>query len=257
VRLADGTIKLENSWIELILLMLSNVIDNNPDNFITLLSDYEITNQTFCVDKVYGKYNFDEDNQLVVYNIYNTGYYLEANFSNSNIFSAVIGLTKCLGIALNEMVLSIQKKGYNEIELNFDQLEETEIIVNINKLAENLKSGIHMVGIQILGVTTKVHRLDVALVVFCNWMYDNYGYMKMLQLPSYESTGICLENNNEDKSCVAIRGSMISVYTDGNNDGIIRFIKDCMEYLNIDKDQVKFKFRALKEKDKIKEWEVD
>lgn len=250
-------IELKDSWIGFIVLLLSYLIDNEHDTFRDKLIQNNVTSQHFIVDKMYGVCTFDKRTDTMVYNIYDTGYYLEAIFNNSNIFSAIIGLLKCMDITLDSIQFNLKNLDYKDIELNFDQLEEEESVVTINGVSSMLKDGIHMVAIQILDVTTKVHRLDVALVVFCNWAYDTYGQLKLLSLPESSSTGICLESNKEGKLCTPLRGSMMSVYTDGDTEGIIKFIKESMKKLEIGEDKVKFKFRALKAKDKLKEWEVE
>jgi len=270
INMMDGQISLSNSWIELLLIMIDALIENKPDNFIELLSMHNVTNQWFCIDKYYGKYTFEYENPKV-YNIYNSGYYLEAIFNNSNIFHAIIGLTRCLGYQLNEIQLNIRNpkidKNINEIEFNPTMLETEESIVDIDGVYSMLKSGIHLVGMQILGSNAKVHRIDVALMLFCNWIYDNYGISRFSTIKNIGNTGISLEctsedeeNENGNKNQVQyeqIRNSGIYVYTDLNNEDIIKFIKNTLKSLNMDKSQLKFKFRALKEKNKLKEWEIE
>lgn len=270
INMMDGQIDLSNSWIELLLLMIDTLIENKPDNFVDLLSINNVTNQWFCIDKYYGKYTFEYENPKV-YNIYNSGYYLEAIFNNSNIFHAIIGLTKCLGYQLNEIQLNIRNpkldKNINDVDFNPTMLEAEESIVDIDSVYNMLKSGIHLVGMKILESNAKVHRLDVALMLFCNWIYDNYGISGISTIKSNGNTGISLEctsenreNKNREENPVQyeqIRNSGLYVYTDLNNDDIIKFMKNALKDLNMDKSQLKFKFRALKEKNKLKEWEVE
>lgn len=257
VTMADGTINIDNSWTELLLIMIDALLSNKPDNFQTLLTENKVCNQWFNVDKVYGKYPLDSEIPKV-YNIYNSGYYLEAVFSNENIFNAIIGLSKCIGYNLDEIQLGLKNKNYVDLDLNFDLLEEEETVVTPYELAPQLKAGIHMVSMSILGVNARVHRLDVALLILCNWLYDNYGMLKMLDLEACGNTGICLEENTEDDLIYQqIRDSKLSVYTDSNNDDIIKFFKQVLTTFNLDKKQILFKFRALKAKEKLKEYEID
>lgn len=263
IKMMDGQIDLNNSWIELLLLMLDTLIENKPDNFVQLLGDNNVTNQWFCVDKYYGKYTFEFENPKV-YNIYNSGYYLEAVFSNSNIFHAIIGLTKSLGYQLNEITLNIRNpkidKDINEIEFNPMMLEEEETVVDIYNIAPMLKSGIHMVGMQILESTMQAHNLHTALFLFCSWVYDSYGTTQLLTTETVNNTGITLEYSDksiEGAEYNQIRDSLLYIYTDLNTEDVINFIKNIMKHINMDKKQLKFKFRALKEKNKLKEWEVE
>lgn len=254
--LPDGTIRISNSWLEVLLIMLDAVIENHPDDFVKLFEENAVTNQFFCVDKVYGKYTFEKE-QYKAYKIFHSGYYLEAILNNANIFSAILGLTKCLEISLDEIKFHLRNKKYKDITLNFDMLEETESIVDINGLASMLKDGIHLVAIDILGVSTSVHRIDVVLMVFCNWAYENYGIGKVKSLGKHGNTGISLGDNTEDIPSTQIKNSELHVYTDGDQNDIIQFIKNSMNKLEIGTDKIRFKFRALKKKGELKEWELN
>jgi hypothetical protein len=108
-----------------------------------------------------------------------------------------------------------------------------------------------MVSMNIIDEVVSVHRLDVALVVFCNKIFDEYGVFRLSTLPKYNSTGVkTLEEGDElNNNIVQIRESDVGVYTDGDTDEIIQFISDSMQLLEINNEDIKFKFKALKEKD--------
>ncbi|MBO5386847.1 MAG: hypothetical protein J6A59_01710 [Lachnospiraceae bacterium] len=255
VILPEGTIQLKGSWLELLIVMLDTLYNRDRDNFIQNLGLYEITNQFFCVDKIYGKYSFDTE-QYKAYKIYDSGYYLETVLTSDNIFNALIGLCKSLGIRIDEFKIHLRNKKYKNLDINFSTLEEKEVIVSIDGVEENLKDGIHMVAIDILGVITRIHRLDVALVAICKWAYDNYGEDKLSAVGNYNNTGICKMNAVDDRDYTPISNSSLCVYSDNNRIDMINFIKLVMNKLDIGKDKIKFKFRALKVEKELKEWEV-
>lgn len=247
---------LDGSWTELVILMLDALMEQYPDNWNKKLIEFNITNSWFCIDTSFGKINFD-GSMPQVYKIYNRGLYLEAILSCDNIFNAIVGLSNALGYTLTDVEFNIKTIGYVEAELNYAELSDEETVATIKDIHKYLKPGIHMCSVSILGATEKVHRLDVLLYLFCNWIYVNYGMMQMLSLPSNNSTGICMENNREDRLCQPIQNSMISVYTDNDTKQIIKFIKDAMKHIGMGDDQLLVKFRALKDTSKIKEWEVE
>lgn len=258
LKIPEGTVQIKHSWLEVLLLMLSTVIVNNPEGFEKQFEDNTVTSMFFVVDKVYGKYSFDKE-QYKAYKIPNTEYYLEYLDTSASIFEALVGLTKCLGIPLDQIEFHLRNKIYNNSKLRFNILEEKESIVDIDKLPEMLKAGIHMVSVEILGEVVKSHSMDVALLAICNKLYDEYGGFRLSTLPSNSSTGIkILEDGDElNKNIVKLRDSEVGVYCDGDTNGIIHFIHDSMLQLSIEKDQIRFKFRALKDKSELKEWEVD
>lgn len=257
-RLVEGTIGVEHSWLEVLLLMLSTVIRNYPNNFEKLFEENGVTNMFFCVDKVYGKYSFDKE-QYKAYKIPDTEYYLEYLDTSSVIFEAIVGLTKCLDIPLDQIEFHLQNKVYTNGTLGFNILEETESIVNIDKLPEMIKTGIFMESVNILGDIVQAHRIDVALIAICNKFYDTFGILKLSILPSNSSTGVKILDNEDklNKNIVRIRDSKIGVYTDGDVNGIVQFIKNSELMLDLDVESIRFKFKALKDKSKLKEWEVE
>lgn len=258
LRTPDGNIPIKHSWLEVLLLMLSTVMTNNPDNFEKQFEDNAVTSMFFVVDKVYGKYSFEQE-QYKAYKIPNTEYYLEYLDNSASIFEALVGLTKCLGIPLDQIQFHLRNKIYSDSNLRFNILEETESIVDIDKLPEMLKAGIHMISVEILGEVVQAHRIDVALLAICNKLYDEYGAFRLSTLPSNDSTGIkVLEDGDElNKNIVKLRDSEVGVYCDGDTNGIIQFLNDSMLQLSLEKDQIRFKFRALKDKNELKEWEVE
>lgn len=250
-----GYVKLDNSWTELLLIMLHTIYENFPEKFIDKLGEFEITNSTFCVDKVYGKYSFDRQHYKA-YDIYDSGYILEAIFSSENIFNAINGMLKCLDIAYDKIQFSVKNPKYADIELNFDIVDTDELIVDINGLEKEYKSGTFLVSCEIMKATTKVNRLDVFLVIFCNWIFDNYGMIKLMQLPKLNGTGICLGETETNLACTYIRNSMVAVYTDNEPEDMYKFIKQSMKMLEIGNDKIKFKLRRLKKSEDKKEWEL-
>ena len=258
VRTVDGDIKVKHSWLEVLLIMLSTVIINNPDNFERQFEDNAVTNMFFVVDKVYGKYSFEQE-QYKAYKIPNTDYYLEYLDNSGTVFEALVGLTKCLGIPLDQMQFHLRNKIYSDSNLRFNILEETESIVGVDKLTEMLKPGVHMVSVEIFGEVVIVHRLDVALLAICNKFIDEFGAFRLSTLQSNDSTGIkVIEDGDElNKNIIRLRDSEIGVYSDGDQGGMVQFLIDSVLQLNLEDNQLRFKFRALKDKNTLKEWELE
>lgn len=256
--LSDGSIVIKNSWLEVLLIMFSTVINNKPDTYRIAFEENEATNMFVCVDTVYGKYSFDRA-QYKAYKIPGTDCYLEYIDTSENIFNAIVGLTKCLGMQLDEIQFHLRNKIYTDSRLNFSTLDTCEEIVDIDSLEDKIKPGIHMVSAIILGEVVNAHRLDVALLAICNKLYDEYGAFRLSVLPSNSSTGIrVLEDGDElNKNIVRIRDSEIGVYCDGDVNGIIQFIKESMTVLEIGRGQIEFKFRSLKDKNQLKDWEIE
>ena len=258
IRTPDGDIQVKHSWLEVLLIMLSTVIRNSPDKFEKQFEDNAVTNMFFVVDKVYGKYSFEQE-QYKAYKIPNTDYYLEYLDNSGTVFEALVGLTKCLGIPLDQIQFHLRNKIYSDSNLRFNILEETESIVGIDKLPEMLKTGIHMVSVEIFGEVVLAHRFDVALLAIFNKFIDEFGAFRLSTLQSNESTGIKeIEDGDElNKNIIRLRDSEIGIYSDGDQNGMLQFLKDSVLQLGLESNQLRFKFRALKDKNKLKEWELE
>lgn len=259
VTLDDGVIKLNNSWLQLILIMIETLITEYNDTYEELLVQNNVANQTFIIDKVYGKYLFDGE-QLKVYKIFDTGFYLECTLTNRNIYHAIVGLCKCLNIGVTDIKMHLTNPLIKDIDINFELLEEKEDVVTINDIKPLLTDGVYLVGVEIMTSKARVRNLEVALVAFCNWLYNAYGFAELLELDYCGNTGISMDNEEELDDIILkqkICGSMVCIYTDGDEDDIIDFFKQCIRHFKMSDKEIKFKFRTMKQSSELKEWELD
>lgn len=255
ITIPDGTIQLENSWNELVLLMLDTVRLNHPDNFIDYIMENGVTNQSFCVDTKYGKYSFEH--QYKAYNLYDSGYYLEAIFDVEIIFWSIIRLATCLGIALDKMSIKLVNKDYSQDDIELTKLEEESIIVNISESLEYFNNGIFLRNMKMFSTHTTVHNIAQVLAVFCNTLVDNYDVDVFKKLNSNGKTRVTMNESEENSQSMEIRHTGWYIHTDLKPDSIIKFISDSMKTLNINKDDIKLYFKRLKKAEEKSEWEVD
>lgn len=256
VTLVDGNIDINNSWIELLLIMIDTVRVNYPDTFLEVLMKNEVTHQNFCIDNKYGKYSFDKDN-FKAYKIFDSGYYLEAIFNVENIFWAIIRLAKCLGIELDKMSLKLYNKNYTKEDIKLKELEEETTVVIVSQSKEFFKKGIHLVNMNINGTHISVHRIEAVLAAFCNYIHDTYGVEGLKKLSKNGKTRISYTNTLDSESNMEIKHSGVYVYSDCEVESIIEFIVSSMNNIDMDKSDVKFYFRKLKLKEDKKEWEIE
>lgn len=257
IQIELDTIRLKSSWIEFILIMLSQLITDKSNNFKDTLGKYGVTNPSFSVEKIYGSYSFDKRGYKV-YKIYDTGYYLELKEENRILFNSIVALIRALEIDPTALRFNIEK--HRDIKetpeeklkktLNYNTEEAT-----INEVEQSLIDGKHLVYIKLFDEITKVHRMDVALLAFCNVIYDKYGMQQLMSIQNDEETGICLSINNVDYPSARIKDSMLCVYTSGKEESIVTFISNSIDKLKINKENIKFGFKVVE--DTKHEWEVD
>lgn len=257
IQIELDTIRLKSSWIEFILIMLSQLITDNLDNFKDTLGKYGVTNSSFSVEKLYGSYSFDK-REYKVYKIFDTGYYLELKEENRILFHSIIALIRALDIDPGTLKFNIEKhdiiKATPEEKLK-KTLDYNTGEVTIDEVEQSLIDGKHLAYIKIFDEITKVHHMDIALLAFCNVIYDKYGMQQLMLVQNDEETGICLSLNNTEYPSARIKDSMLNVYTSGKEESIVAFMNNTINKLKINKENIKFGFKV--NEDTKHEWEVD
>lgn len=245
IEINGETIELKESWKELILFMIANVIENYPTDFIHILGKHDVVSQSLTVSKSYGKVSFDRNKQFEVYKLYNTDYYVEAIFDISTIFRVVCGLLEICVTTDDEIRIGIVSKKYIEKKINFDLLEENESIAGPQAITLMKKLDMQLVEIEVLGDRVGVQGINGVLWVFCSEIFKKFGDEGLKKLPKYKSTGISKTNTRDDVNYMQLRDSELFMYTDLNPNGIAKFIEDSIIKLDIE-GQVKLKFRKIK-----------
>lgn len=268
VNVNGDIIKLNNGWIELIMIMLDTIRANYKDDFIGYLMENKITTQSFCVDTKYGKYTFDEEGYRA-FKLYNSEYYVEAIFNVENIFQTIVKLTKCLGISPENILFKMINKDYNIETVKFQELEEESIKVNIKDSLPYFNKGTFLMHIKITNsimnldkeqeeVSSSIHNIQSVLYVFINYVYNTYSDSGIKKLAVIKGeTHVAFEYEDNDKPCKKINNTNYLLYTDCEPKSIINFIDKSMNMLGMDKSDIVLYFKRLKTKEEKKEWEVD
>lgn len=241
----DGVTTINNSWEELLLVMLSAVIINYPTDYAHKIAEAEIASETFIIGENYGKVSFDKNRQYRAYSIPGTKLCLESLFSEKDIFQALVGLVKILKIELNNFKLNIVSKRYIEKTINFDLLDSDEKIVEIDKLGELLKKDWVITEVEFMNQRIKLKDIGIVLWVFCKWVNDNFGEQGLKDLPKYKFVGVSKSNDKENVYYQQIPNSDYFVYTDRQDDSMIKFIESTIEKLSLDRSTIKFKLHHI------------
>ena len=253
IDIISEVININNSWEEIILKLLYMTINNYPDRYMELLSSENVLNQNFSVDDTYGKYAISK-NQYKAYKIYDLNIYLEAIFDNKNIYNAIAGLLKINNIPYKTIKFHLVNKD-PDIKNGVSALLESSTEVGIKDCEEYLNNNEFIEGIIIKDKFNNLHRMDVALVVFCTYILDNFGNEMIENMLSVGNTGILLPGDSIEIPSSYIGATNYSVYSDLQTEDILEFILTNAEVAGIDADNIKLIFK-VKKKNKH-EWEVD
>ena len=241
----DGSvIEIKDSWIELILFMIANVIENNPKDFLHLLSVNGVTSPSLVISKSYGKVSFDKNRQYQVYKLYDTDYYVEAVFDIPVMFSAICGLMKICSMTNDKIEFGIVSKNWIEKKIDFNILDKDESIAGPGSIADMKKMGMQIVEISILDERVGVHSVNGVLWVFCVEVHKRFGDEWIKKLPKYKSTGVSKTLDRDDVRYMQLPDSEYFVYTDLDYAGIAKFIAKSSERLGLE-DRIKFKYRKI------------
>ena len=254
ITIEEDSIQLNSSWVELLLIMIDDLV-SNYDDWRQRLINNEVQSQTFQITDVYGK--VDLENNYEVYKIYDKNLYLEAVFSESNIFRALIGLTKALEMKPSQISVFLKNKNFVETELNYSSLKSNEVVYNLSdyeKILETLNNKGHIISAKIDKEYARVHSIIQLFGAFMTSLSKRESELinfkdKEKLINSVNNTGFVFE---KAKNCMSVPESNIIVATDGNEKDILLFMLNICNKLNID---IKVKLRQfVLEK---KEWEVD
>lgn len=243
IAISEDVIETPDSWAGLVVFLLANVIENHRSRALGLLADNKVTKQDFIVDKIYGKYDFGRKEQLKVYKIYDTGYYLEADFNVENIFCAILGIVKICNIAVDEIYFGMVNRRFIEKLNDFNIIDDDESIVEISELTGELKSGKQLIETFIFGDRIKTDSISTILWVFCCKVAENYNDSILMTLTKYKNTGISMEDNIEGVNSMQIKNSNCKVFTDNKSNDILKFIENSCKKLDIGLEELKFKVR--------------
>lgn len=283
VNISGDIIELDQqmSWIGLILLMIDTVRVNAKDekDFLNTLMDKEITDQTFCVDKRYGKYTFDKE-AYKAYNLFDSGFYVESTFTHEVIYKVIIGLAKILKIQPEQFSIHLIHKEFNKTDILLEELEENATAVSIKDALPYFKDGIFLMDISITNTSSraqdlatqlatgrtnsilnivKAHHIQEVLMIFLNYVYDSYDEKEMMKLIKLENESTYLRTSKtaDNLPSMQIRNSKFEVYSDLNIENVLKFIDESMKTLKMDKDDIKLYFRRKKKAEELKEWELE
>lgn len=230
-----------NSWARLLVMMLSTIQVNHPNNFLDYLMEKEITNQEFCVDKKYGKYTFEAENYRA-FKIPNTDFYLEAIFKFDVIYKAFITMTKVLCMDVKETNVLLLNNKFNSNEKVIDKLEKSnKVHCNIKDARSRMNKNSRIRGVKILGTGANITSNYEIPVIFLNILKDKYKDNELEIFESIRNVGktkITSEMSESTNSVPYIyklkSGRQFYLYCDGELDSIIQFIVMAMSRLNID-----------------------
>lgn len=246
VELPDGEIKLDKSWVGLMLLMLDTLFQKvGKSGYKETLTVNKITSQKFNVEPVYGKYEFNGD-IYDAYNIFETGYYLELVEDSDVIYRALVGLCRALEIDYEDIRFNIEQK---EEDLGITYVDDPEIkvlqtkrnnYVSINKM--NIRHFRDYKLEEVLftekGESYKITDTNVLLVLFIKWAVNEYDYADILHLPRTDKIGVSLINESDTD----IKIGNIYLYYRGGIEDINKFIRQSCKHLGIKDNEIVVKY---------------
>jgi hypothetical protein len=261
MQLPGGTVSLNKSWIEAILILLDTLIQNSdtPKQFTKTLQEFDITNQFFSVDTTFGKYSLD-GKQYHVYKIFDSNFYLEYLDEPHIVFDALIGLLQANDLPTVDVQFRITAKEFNkltvedktEIELNHKKIPiEVVYLDDLNtKIHEytKTKKHMHLLSVDLYGVSTTLHRIDAAFLTYCTWVFNKFGDKpEVSSISSIKVNNTFITNKEITEKCKLvsqpIKDTEYIIYTDLKESDLVTYMIESSQLLKIDTKRIKFKFR--------------
>jgi hypothetical protein len=261
MRTPEGTIELSKSWVEALLILIDTLVQNSETTkkFTETLQTFNITNQFFSIDTTFGKYALD-GKEYHVYKIFNSNFYLEYLDEPYIMFDALVGLLQANDLQTVDVEFRITSKEFNkltvedktEIELNYRNIPiEVICLDNLNNTLHKYtksKRHMHLLSVDLYGVSTTVHRIDASFLTYCTWLFNKFGdtdELKSISSIKVNNTFITTKelNNKGDLISQPIKGTDYIIYTDLKESDLVTYMVESSQLLKLDTQRIKFKFR--------------
>lgn len=236
----DEYLEINNSWLELIILMLKTYYSNtNGKNFIVNLANAKVISSSFDIDTTYGK--IDTDKVYTAYKIEGTKYWIETTLDTEGLFMALMNLAKLLGMSYKDTKVRIAKQGIDRASTK--SLELTEKLVDISKLQKELKTSIRISKIVLYGCERPVNSVLGIIIEIISLMIKSFGQDAMSDITSTKHTGITDKKEVDGYSTYKINNIQLDnkdiyIYTDDSIDGQIEFITKICNNVPITNDEL-------------------
>lgn len=224
---SEGSVELNNSWIDAILIMLSAVICGSTDYRKEFIK-HQLLNKRFIVDKSFGVCSPDE--KYRTYEIPGTDSYLEMVYRVDVVKEAIVKLVDMLGKS-NKIRFKI-----NSSDVLKEKSYRTEYFVNgdtrvcLGELYRFTDERYKIKYILFGSSEVEVESDVLALYLIMRQVVNIEQLLKLVIEHRIGNTGICL---NDEKIKGAVKqplNSVYSVFTDGNRSDIFNFLSllgDC------------------------------
>ena len=268
----DGYIEVSEDWVEVLAIMLGTLrsqFENNKD-FYDKLASRGILTQHFSLDTKYGKLSTSEE-KYTTYYINSLDRYIEMVYSEETVLE--------LQLPLKETYIQLQSYSYSRDEVGdmldneYTDYEEVTASKLYKRLSETSQT------IQLSELESKLgekdvfksHRVDLLGFEICTWIYDNYGYDKLMdtmnniidlhtdkETGEYKelTTGLHLGNYN-GYGCSQIRNSNIYMYSNNELKDNCKFIQDICRVNSEIKKGLHIYFKKQPSETERTNWEVD
>ena len=280
INTVDGYIEVSEDWIEVLAIMLGTLRSRFEDEkiFYDRLASRGILTQHFSLDTKYGKLSTSEA-KYTTYHIDSLGRYIEMVYSEETVYKTLILLALELQLPLKETYIQLQSYSYSRDEIGdmldneytdyeevtpsklYKRLSETSQTIQLSELES--KSGEKEVF--------KSHRVDLLGFEICTWIYDNYGYSKLMdtmndiidihtdkETGEYKelTTGLHL-GEYSGYGCSQIRNSNIYMYSSGELKDSCKLIQDICRVNSEIKKGLHIYFKKQPSETERTNWEVD
>lgn len=263
----DGDeVELGSGWIELMLLLMDILRANNSDyDFRNKLAKNGIIDDGLLVERVYGKQVICHKHTWSVYKLYDSGYYVEGEFTDERLVKSIIKLAKLDGIDIDSTYVHLVNTRYSkeEIKLKDIQLEDETVKIKLEDALWNIKKGSYIRAVIIDGRAERCNNIEQLLVISCRIMHDmvDGGYSKLAEY-SNEFTGIrerTEQRGSGDKwdayEAVQQLGADYELYSDLKTHSIYTFLNEAAKGCGL-MDKFFIQFRQYRANEEKKEWQV-
>lgn len=244
----DGTVELDNSWVELILDFLGMLYESKPQFFMAELSRYNIISESINVMRDIVKYPESSEIKYEVFKLNKTsGYYVEFRHNYEDYIKAIRGLLKALKIDLSKISFNLKPITFSNSD-NVQQIIEEKTLA---ELIEKNKSDFDLTGISIFENKQTVESIGQAVYIFLIWAKTVYGDIVIDTVIHNNESEIGITTaafiDKYDTRFNKIKFGDYYLYYTNNTKSILNFINQVAMSIGISPELIVLEYKTLQE----------
>lgn len=251
--LNEDAIVIHSSWTGLVMFLLGFIYKAKGTKFLDVIAASGAMTEKMNISTKYGMYSLSSAKNKV-YQLPNTGYFVEANFDTENVFFVLTKLFEILGFDFSTVKFGLRYNG-NVTDGSFKELVGDDgILISYRQIEYSQQIGRVLKYIIYKGKAIKVSDYQVGLWLLCCEIFKAQGEILFDIVQGNGDIGFTYSSTDNSK---IVTGSSVYFFDNGDLSSEVEFISNIIKAYGLTVDDLSFLYiKAYSERQKH-EYELD